>query len=62
MKITVSIISLADHGTEVHVKAQGRGDSEAQWRGFQPWDFKVPDYINKHYKINQHLHIEVKPL
>lgn len=61
MLVKVHILELQDCGTDVRVKAQGRMEGAAQWRGYDAWEFRVPDYIGRNYRIGQTLKITVKP-
>ena len=61
MKIRLEIISLENNGDAISVKGQGFTKKQAEWRPMQKWSFTVPEYIGKHYRIGQIIHIEVKP-
>lgn len=59
MNVQLEITGLETNGESVTVKAQGYRKCDASWRPLSKWEFSVPDYLGKHYRIGKTINVEV---
>jgi hypothetical protein len=60
MKAKLHVLALDDNGESVKVTAQGSFEREAGWRPNSRWEFKVPDYVGRRWRIGTELTVTVK--